>query len=274
MRRLTQRRAANFRYAFYRLPAEQRLGMEAIYAFARRADDAVDDPGTYAERTARLQELSRGLEAVFSGNPTDDYFSALHWAIGRFALPRGPFQLILEGCAWDLDNISYGTFESVYGYCYRVASATGLACLPVWGVRVPEAEGPAVALGIGMQWVNILRDVREDAALGRCYLPQEELARAGLSGALLRGDAALSGAARAAMAEFLRGQCRRAADFLDRGAALLEFVPAASRHCPRLLSGFYRELLTRIESDPLQVLDRRVRLGMLTKWRLFWRAGG
>jgi phytoene synthase len=273
VRRLTQKRAANFRYAFYRLPADQRLGMESIYAFARRADDAVDDPGTAAERTARLHELRRGLDATFTGAPPDEYFEALRWAVDRFSISREPFQLILEGCAWDLENQSYGTFEAVYGYCYRVAAAVGLACLPVWGVKAAEAEGPAVALGIGMQWVNILRDVREDAALGRCYLPQEELARAGLNRELLRADAAMTDATRAALADFLGLQCRRAAEFLDRGAALLDYVPAASRHCPRLLRGFYRELLTEIGRDPLQVLSRRVRLGVLTKWRLFWQAG-
>ncbi len=273
VRRLTQKRAANFRYAFYRLPTDQRLGMESIYAFARRADDAVDDPGTQAERASRLQELARGLDRCYTGAPPDEYFEALHWAIGRFALPQRPFQLIVEGCAWDLENHSYGTFEAVYAYCYRVAAAVGLACLPVWGVKAAAAEAPAVALGIGMQWVNILRDVREDAALGRCYLPQEELARAGLSGALLRADAVMNDATRAALAEFLRLQCRRAAEFIDHGAALLDFVPAQSRHCPRLLRGFYRELLTEIERDPLQVLSRRVRLGVLTKWRLFWQAG-
>jgi phytoene synthase len=272
VRRLTRRRAANFRYAFYRLPAEQRVAMEAIYAFARRADDAVDDPGTRDERAARLEGISRGLAACYAGAPPDDYFQALHWAIGRFALSPEPFGMILEGCRWDLDNENYGTFEAAYGYCYRVASAVGLACLPVWGVRAPEAEAPAVALGIGMQWVNILRDVREDAANGRCYLPQEELARAGLNGAMLRGGLTLSPEERAALADFLRFQCRRAAAFLQHGEALLPLVPDVSRHCPRLLGGFYAELLREIEREPLQVLEQRVSLSGLKKWRLFWGA--
>ena len=272
VRTIVQRRAANFKYAFYRLPADQRAGMEAIYAFARRADDAVDEAGTPAEKSARLAAFQRGFTATLSGAPPDPPFVALRWALDRFLIPAEPLMLILDGCARDLDNAHYGTFEEAYGYCYRVASAVGLACLPVWGVRDPAARAPAEALGIGMQWVNVIRDCREDALNGRCYFPGEELARAGLSADDFRAPPDTPEKAKA-LRRFLLAQIARAREFLKAGAALLPLVPENSRHCPALLRAFYAELLRDIERDPLRVLHGRVRLGWMRKIALFWRGG-
>jgi phytoene synthase len=268
VRAIVSARAANFKYAFYGLPADQRAAMEAIYAFARRADDAVDDAGTREEKAARLAAVSGGLEKTRRGAPPDPAFEALGWAMARFSIPTRPLELILDGCAEDLGHDGYGTFESVYGYCYKVASAVGLACLPVWGVSAPEALRPAEALGIGMQWVNIIRDCREDALAGRCYFPGEELARAGLTPADFRGPPA-DAAKREALRKFLAGQVERAREFLTAGAELLPMVPAGSRRCPTLLRGFYARLLERIAPDPLAVLDGKLSLGFFEKWALF-----
>ncbi len=270
VRNITLARAANFKYAFRGLPADQRVAMEAIYAFARRADDAVDDGGAEAEKLARLSALREGLAAALSGAPPDAAFAALGWAVERFAVPVEALRLVLDGCAEDLRHDGYGTFEAAYGYCYKVASAVGLACLPVWGVRDAEARAPAEALGIGMQWVNIIRDCREDALNGRCYFPGEELARAGLTPADFKAAPGAPAQA-AALEQFLRGQIARAREFLAAGEPLLRLTPAPSRHCPALLRGFYAALLRRIEAAPLAVLAAgRVRLPMLGKWRLFW----
>lgn len=272
VRTIVQRRAANFKFAFYRLPADQRAAMEAIYAFARRADDAVDEAGSYEEKAARLGELQRGFSATLESAPPDPPFVALHWALGRFLIPAEPLALILDGCARDLDGARYGTFEEAYGYCYRVASAVGLACLPVWGVRDPAARAPAEALGIGMQWVNIIRDCREDALGDRCYFPGEELARAGLTADDFRAPPVTAEKAET-QRHFLLAQIVRAREFLNAGGALLPLVPAVSRHCPALLRAFYSELLNDIERDPLRVLHGRVRLGWGRKMALFWRGG-
>jgi phytoene synthase len=149
----------------------------------------------------------------------------------------------------------YASFADLYHYCYQVASAVGLACLKVWGVGDPRAELPAEWCGIAFQLTNILRDVREDFARGRVYLPQDELARFGVHEAEFAGTSA-SGA----LLDLLRFQVCRAQSYYDRAAALVAFLEPPAHAVYSAMVRIYRGLLYQIERDPEVILRRRVRL--------------
>src|ERR687885_33278 len=167
--RLTRRRARNFAYGIMVLPREKRRAIAATYAFARRVDDVADGDLDPAEKRARLHELRAALDAP----PGDDaMFVALADARTRFPIPADALRALVDGGLQDLDQSRYATFDELRGYCTKVAGAVGVACVAVYGSDDVER---AETLGIALQLINIMRDVREDWELGRVYLPQDEL---------------------------------------------------------------------------------------------------
>ncbi|MGH9789902.1 MAG: phytoene/squalene synthase family protein, partial [Candidatus Acidiferrales bacterium] len=173
--------ARNFYYAFLVLPREKRRAFCAIYAFLRHSDDMTDDPEASRDPAAQRRSLDawrRSLERALEG----DYggsrlLPAFHDTLRRFALPAEYFFELIRGTEMDLNGTRFRVFHDLYQYCYRVAGVVGLMCLRVFGLRSSapadeqEAAKMAEACGIAFQLTNILRDLREDAALGRVYLP-------------------------------------------------------------------------------------------------------
>jgi phytoene synthase len=158
-----------------------------LYAWCRRADDRVDDVGA-AEATLVLEKLSRELDEIFDGRVCEPLDVALHELVCRRQIPRAYFQALLDGFAMDAHGATYATLAELDLYGYRVAGVVGLMMCHVLGVRDDGCLKAAARLGMAMQLTNIARDVTEDLARGRQYLPTELLSRAALEEALKSGD--------------------------------------------------------------------------------------
>ena len=156
------------------LPREKRQALSAVYAFARRVDDVADGGLPVEEKRERLHELRTALDAP----PADAMFVALADARSRFGIPDEPLHDLVEGGLQDTEQNRYASFAELHGYCRRVAGAVGVACVAVYGSDDVER---AETLGVALQLINIIRDVREDWELGRVYLPQDELAAYGVT---------------------------------------------------------------------------------------------
>ena len=260
--RVTRKQARNFYFAFLTLPHEQRLGIYALYAFFRRADDIADSPGTLEEKQAALAALRAGLSS-----PGDDpVLSALAWAKEKFSIPEELLQAVIDGVGMDLTKARYQTFEELKNYCWHVAAAVGLTVLRVLGAP-PEADRPGERFGIGMQLVNILRDVREDLARGRVYLPKEDLDRFGVSEEELTWGVVTEG-----VKELLAFEAERAETYMREVNELLPLVPRRGRPCIGVLAALYGTILRRIRARTYDVFSERVSLSTLEKLAVAWRA--
>jgi len=260
--RITRREAKNFYVAFLTLPREERLGIYALYAFFRRADDIADGPGTLEEKQAALAALRAGLSL-----PGDDpVLSALAWAKEKFSIPEELLRAVIDGVGMDLTKARYQTFEELKDYCWHVAAAVGLTVLRVLGAP-PEADRPGERFGIGMQLVNILRDVREDLARGRIYLPQEDLSRFGVSEEDLKRGELTEG-----LRSLLSFEAARAKRYMEAINELLPLVPRRGRPCIGVLAALYGTILTRIQARGYDVFSKRVSLSTREKLAVAWRA--
>src|SRR5438093_4107194 len=173
--RLTRAQARNCAYGIMVLPKSKRRAIAAIYAFAREVDDIADGDAPAAEKRARLEELHRWLDLPPNG---DAMWVALADARERFPINEQALHDLVDGGLADLDRQRYENFDELRDYCAHVAGAVGVACIGVYGADQPQR---AEALGIALQLINVMRDVREDWQLGRVYLPQDELASFGVA---------------------------------------------------------------------------------------------
>src|SRR5262249_34044205 len=163
---VARREAGNFYHAFRVLPVPQRRAMCALYAFLRIADDLSDMDGPPAAKRSSLAEWRRGLHQCLSGEYGHPLHAAFHDTVRTSAIPREYLEAVLDGVEMDLTLVSYPTFADLRRYCYRVASAVGLACIHIWGFEDERARTYAEDAGIAFQLTNILRDLGEDAARG------------------------------------------------------------------------------------------------------------
>jgi 15-cis-phytoene synthase len=259
---LSRREARNFYYSFLLLPPGHRRSMCALYAFLRRTDDIADSPHPAEVKRLQLDTWRRDLDNALSGR--DGHWPglpALADAVLRHGIPPRHLHEVIDGVAMDLDPRPFPTFDDLYAYCYRVASAVGLCCLHIWGYRSDDgrAERLAEACGIALQLTNILRDVGEDARAGRVYIPQEDLRRFDVAPADL--VAARPDDRTRRLFEF---QGRRAYDYYGRAAPLIRLVAPVGRPVLRALVGIYRALLDEIARRDYDVLAGRI---SLPPWR-------
>ena len=262
---LTRNRARNFYFAFLSLPPEQRRAIYAAYAFCRGCDDYADDDIEPDRKTELLEDYRRQLQACLGGEPSGPVFVALYDVAQRYQIPHQYFGDIISGVQMDLTITRYNSFEELYLYCYRVASVVGLMCVEIFGYSDPQAKQSAIDLGIAMQLVNILRDIKEDAERDRIYLPLEEMQRFGYTESDLFG-----GLVNEQFVELMKFQAQRARRYLEQGGRMIPMLPTRSRACPAILRGLYSELLNRIESTHYNVYENRVRLS--TPYKL-WLTG-
>src|SRR5215510_2216637 len=184
--RLTRKSRSNFFYAFLCLPRPQREAIYAVYAFCRIVDDAVDMGHDRAAQRKELERWRGEIALVFEGRPEHPAAQRLQDAVRLFRIPREALNEIIAGVEMDLDRSTYETFEELYPYCYRVASAVGLCCIEIFGYTDARARDYAVSLGTALQLTNIIRDVGADARTGRVYVPQHELRAFGVKSDDLR----------------------------------------------------------------------------------------
>ena len=242
--------------------------MTALYAFMRVTDDLADEPGDSAAKRGQLAAWRAGLADALRGIYSHRLHAALHHAVTAFGVNPCHLTAVIDGVESDLDPGPVETFDDLYPYCYRVASAVGLACLPVWGLRpgVPfaDAEPAAEAAGIAFQLTNILRDLAEDHGRGRVYLPADELRRFGVTPATWHEPAR-----RPAFRELMRLQVNRARDYYTRADQLPPLLSSDGRAIFGVMAGLYRRLLAEIERRDYDVFAGRVRVPAVTKARVF-----
>lgn len=255
---LSRREAKNFYWSFRLLPPARRRAMCALYAFMRHTDDLADEPGPVDGKRASLATWRLNLDAALAGCP-DAWpgLPALADTVQTFMIPAKHLHDVIDGVEMDVEPAGFATFDDLYAYCYRVASAVGLCCIHIWGYTSEDgrAEKLAEACGIALQLTNILRDVREDAAHGRVYLPADDLARFGVATADLSADLPTP-----ALRELLAFEGRRAAEYYEQAKPLVGLVAAPGRPVLRAIVGIYRALLDEIERRDYNVLSRRVTL--------------
>ncbi|HZV03703.1 MAG TPA: phytoene/squalene synthase family protein [Gemmataceae bacterium] len=262
--RLARRQAGNFYHAFRLLPTAQRRAMCALYAFMRVADDLTDGPEALAEKSQSLEDWRRQFDAALAGVYYHPLHPAFHHTVEHYGIPRCYLDDVLDGVGMDLDTDRYDTFADLYRYCYRVASAVGLACIHIWGFREERAKAYAESAGIALQLTNILRDLGEDAGRGRVYLPREDLERFGYSVADLE-----QGRRDGRFRDLMRFQVERAREYYDAAAPLADFLTPAGRSVFLVMLRTYRGLLEAIVRCDYDVFNRPVRL---SRWRKLWLA--
>jgi 15-cis-phytoene synthase len=329
-RRMSRRAGSNFCAGFLLLPRDQRLAMQALYAFMRHTDDLADAVPTQpsaasteqrrkaltAWRAAMKQALQVDSKAegrwkrdpggvlleprrqpghfepprCFINNPSSLLppplppaltltlsqrerelliLPALADTVQRFQIPHEHLFAVIDGVEMDLDRRRYETFSDLERYCERVASAVGLACIHIWGFRGPEAFEPARQAGIALQLTNILRDLREDAAADRIYLPLADLRQCNYS-----ENDLLAGVADRRFERLMAMEIARAEHFYTNAAELMDFLAPSGRRVFGLMMTTYRALLRQIARHPTEVLRRRLRPSrvkrtlLLARWLL------
>ena len=287
---ITRREARNFYYGLRLLPKGKRAALYAVYAWMRVIDDIADADGVDDhERSAGLarveartreviarkgaDDVARGVDDIARGagdgeQREDAVFQGLCAVLRDYPVHGGEFLAAIEGQRMDLAPRAYADYEQTELYCDRVAATVGRICLDVWGVKadvdVDIARALSTKRGVAFQLTNILRDIREDHARGRCYLPADELAANGITvDDLLAWSDANNADARCA--RFMHIQCARAQRIFAESAALDAMVSPDAVATIGAMSAIYREILRKIAVDPRRALARRVRLSALEK---------
>jgi phytoene synthase len=249
--RIATASGSSFRHAFRLLPSERRRALDALYAFCRVVDDAADEGGGVAAVAAWRAELA---DAV-AGRPRHPVMRALTDAVMRFRIPVRHLEDIVIGVEMDLVQRRYATFEELRRYCYHVASAVGLATIPILGCGSPQSAAYAEALGIALQLTNVLRDVAEDAERGRIYLPCADLERFGVAERDLFTHARTD-----AFAALVRFECDRARGFYAAARAAVSTEDRRALATAEAMRLVYQRLLRRIAADPGAVFGPRLRV--------------
>jgi squalene synthase HpnC len=269
--RIARAAHSNFYYAFYLLPKPKRDGLAALYAFMRLVDDVADegrDLGAkqrgLADWRAALDDAVIGEERLVDGSAAPagatEVLPALVDTMQRYKMPARYLHDLISGAEMDLTLRAYPTFDRLREYCYRVAGTVGLTCTHVFGFHDPRALDLAEKLGLAFQLTNIIRDVHEDYAVGRVYIPEEDLARYGVSSQDFGKSEATLG-----VRELLRFETDRAWQCYEEGSALFGLIDPESRGALWLLAHTYSALLARIESLDFAVFGERVRLSKAEK---------
>ncbi|MEZ5966169.1 MAG: squalene/phytoene synthase family protein [Planctomycetota bacterium] len=261
---------SSFLVSFAALASDRRRALTAVYAFCRVADDAADDADSTRDGRERLAFWRQELEAAAAGVPHTVVGERLAAAMSTYGVDARHLHAVLDGVAMDLDGVRCDTLDQLLAYCDKVASAVGLACLPVFGASGVHAERYAVALGRALQLTNIARDVRADAAGGRCYVPATWLVEEAVDSSWLAAPAD-SGQA-AAVSRLLARLAAVARGFFAE--ADVELGKVADRRvllAPETMAAVYRRLLQRIEAGGAAAV-RQGRRARVPAWEKLWLA--
>jgi phytoene synthase len=269
--------AKNFYYGFAVLPHRKRNALSAVYAYMRRCDDIADDTSlNFYERRRKLAEWLNSVHRALAGVPTDEpVLLALADAQRTYQIPIGLLDQLAFGTAADVEQeeaaanegvrgleARYRTFEELRQYCYGVASVVGLVCIRIFGYRDPAAESLAENCGVAFQLTNIIRDVKEDVAMGRVYFPEDDLVQCGLTPA----DFTPPNPER--IRPLLELEADRARELYRSGEELIPLVSEDSQPGLWVLITIYRQLLEKIASRKYDVFTERVRLSTAEKLKV------
>ena len=252
-RHLARAAARNFYYGFTLLPSAKRDALCALYAFMRHADDISDSDREVRDKREGLKAWRQALDRALNGDyGASRMLPAFHHTVREFRIPPQYFYDLMSGAEMDLNIKTYPTFELLQRYCYCVAGTVGLCCVHVFGFEDPKVLELAPKLGIAFQLTNILRDVPEDYAMGRVYLPEEDLKRFGCATGDLAGNVASP-----AFIDIMRFEANRAWQYYAEGAPLLNMVNSDSRPALWTLMRIYSGILEKIEAIRYDVLAKR-----------------
>ncbi|XP_043702245.1 phytoene synthase 2, chloroplastic-like [Telopea speciosissima] len=241
---------------------ERRRAVWAIYVWCRRTDELVDGLNAAHITPKALDRWEQRLVDLFEGCPYDMYDAALSDTVSKYPVDIQPFKDMIKGMSLDLKKSRYKDFDDLYLYCYYVAGTVGLMSVPVMGISpaskasTENVYNSALALGIANQLTNILRDVGEDARRGRIYLPQDELARAGLS-----EDDIFRGKVTEKWRNFMRSQIKRARMFFDEAEKGVDELNPESRWPVWTSLLLYRQILDAIEENDYNNFTERAYVG-------------
>jgi phytoene synthase len=267
-REITRQHSKTFYLSSLFLAPEKRRAIWAVYAFCRTADDIVDRIAPANERLAAVDAWEVQLLAAYDGTPTDPIYVAFADAAARFGIPMQPALDLLRGARMDITVRRYATYADLRQYCYLVASTVGVLVMPILGTLSDESLEYGIALGRAMQMTNILRDIGEDALMGRVYLPQEDMQRFGYSESKLLEHVIDDGFI--ALMQFQIERVRTMYLEAEPGIAMLN---AESRYTVRLALHLYRRILNSIEMNRYDVFSRRAYVPFRTKMLAALRVG-
>jgi len=259
--RLAKRTGKNFYYSFLTLPHDVRRQMCALYAYMRICDDIGDEASVEVETRRRSLDEWRTevVAALESGESQHPVLPALIDVVDKKQVPHHALLDVIDGVAMDLQPRRFATFEDLSNYCYHVAGAVGLCCIHVWGFKGDDAPDRAIDCGLAFQLTNILRDLGEDAAMGRVYLPTDDLDRFGV-----REEDLVTGRVDERFRSLMTFEVQRAREYYDRAAPLSHMVDPAGRPVLVAMRKIYGGLLDEIERRDFDVFKRRVEL---PKWK-------
>jgi phytoene synthase len=257
----TNSRTTNFYYSFLFLSPERRRAIEAVYAFARRGDDAVDATRSAAEAARQLDQHRKDLEICYGDQSSSldaalpPELQALQEAVRQFKIPRCHFEELILGFEMDLNGTRYGTIDELLLYCYRVASTIGLIAIEIFGYQNPRTADYAVNLGMALQFVNIIRDLEKDARRGRLYIPRSDLERFQVPiQALLEGRPA------GRFTELVEFEAGRARGYFECARQALSAEDRRSMLPAEIMAAIYWRLLGRIARRNYNVFGQRATL--------------
>jgi phytoene synthase len=271
---LTRTQAKNFYYGLKLLPEPKRSAMFTLYAYMRLVDDIADDENgrTVRQRVdellawgAQTHSILDGGTGIDDGHPLWPAFTEM---VHQYHIPRHIFDDVIAGQRQDLQPEPFETFSQLHEYCYRVAGVVGLASIYIWGFEGgAETQALAVDRGLAFQLTNILRDLREDAARGRTYLPREELTAMNVTEEDLRTSRGGK-----SFDNLMRFQIDRAEKYYQSSRPLEDRIQRDSRPTLIAMTQIYHRLLKKVANEPERVLHERVSLSLISKLMIGWRA--
>lgn len=265
-RQIARQKARNFFYAFLLLPKDRMDPMCGVYAFMRHSDDLVDSASS-ENRAEILAQWRHETQNALTGLPVSSpILPAFADTVARFSIPDRYIFELLDGVGMDLDKNRYRTFEELYPYCYRVASVVGIVCVHIFGFDDEYALSLAESTGIAFQLTNILRDLREDAAENRIYLPLEDFERFRYSIEDLKAKK-MDGR----FHDLIRFEIERARGFYKKGEPLIGFIRPECRRTLAALIGIYKGLLEKINRESNRILSKKIKLSMAEKISIIFR---
>ena len=257
-------RDTSFSYSFLVLPDEQRRAIGVVWDFCRAVDDAVDEAVDRTTAEAEVAGWRQEVERLFGpATPHTPQGLRLKPYVATFQLTRRPFDDLVDGVEMDLRQSRYATFEELVGYCRRVASAVGLICIELFGSRDSRSCDYAFNLGLALQVTNIIRDVGVDLARDRIYLPQEDLARFGVTEAALR-----AGVVTEEIRRLLAYESQRARHFFSAAEQAMPPQDARKLLAAEIMGGIYYEILQRIEQRGYDVFSEVIRVPKIVRARI------
>ena len=257
-RRIAHQHGANFSVGFRFLPPQKRRAVYAAYAYCRWADDIADDGEPRAASSGRerhLDEWQCELDRCYDGKPSHAITIALTDALRFFAIPKSAFVALIDGCRQDLVKTRYDTFSELLKYCELVAASISDISLAIFGYRSPKAIEHGRSLATALQLTNVTRDIGDDLARDRVYVPQDELCRFGVTRFAVSAE----------MRNLIEFQIDRAESYFRAAEPLIRELSFDARFPVLLMGGIYATVLKRLRRDPLIVLRERLTLSPLQK---------